>query len=45
METHAHIQRIVLLILGLVLTLPATGLTASGPERALAGQLKEEKDS
>ena len=43
METHAHIQRIVLLILGLVLTLPATGLTASGPERASAGQLKEEK--
>jgi LPS-assembly protein len=43
MKTHAHIQKIVLLILALLLTLPTTGLTASVPGGALAEQIKEEK--
>ncbi len=43
MKTHAHIQKTVLLILAFLLMLPATGLTASVPEGALAEQIKEEK--
>lgn len=43
MKIHAYIQKIVLLILALSLTLPTTGLTASAPGEALAEQIKEEK--
>jgi len=43
MKIQAYIQKIVLLILSLMLILPTTGLTASGPGGALAEQIKEEK--
>jgi len=43
MKIHAYIQKTVLLILSLMLILPTTGLTASGPGGALAEQIKEEK--